>query len=71
MRQAGFPESEAHRSQHAAFVARVTEMADRLSSGRLLLSIETTSFLRDWLLHHILETDRELARHLIAGGAVR
>jgi hemerythrin len=63
-----FPQSAAHRAQHAAFVQRVTDIVDRFSHGGLVLSIEATGFLREWLTGHILGSDKELGRHLQSKG---
>jgi hemerythrin len=66
MREWGYPEAEAHRDQHGGFIARAVSLADRFTQGQLVLSIEATSFLREWILSHIQGTDRALARHILA-----
>jgi len=71
MRQSGFPESVQHREQHASFVARAADMADRFTRGRLVLSLEATGFLRDWLFNHILVTDKALGRHILSREAAQ
>jgi hemerythrin len=63
-----FPSSEAHRERHADFVRRAGDMMDRFSRGQLVLSIEATAFLREWLTEHILVSDKELGRHLVSRG---
>lgn len=68
MERTGFLGGRAHKDQHAAFVAKVTDMADRFSRDRLVLSIEATAFIRDWLFGHILVTDKALGRHLTSHG---
>ena len=68
MERTAFPLSRSHRDQHAAFVAKIADMADRYSRGRLVLSIEATAFVREWLSGHILVLDRQLGRHLTLRG---
>ncbi len=68
MARHGYPGLAAHKEQHLAFTARVSQMAERYVSGKLLLSIEVTRFLRQWLSEHILHTDKELGLFLTAHG---
>jgi hemerythrin len=68
MASSQFPLSQAHHEQHDEFVRKVTDMADRLSQGGLVLSIEATFFLREWLTSHILSSDKQLGRHLTSRG---
>lgn len=68
MRQSDYPRSPSHRDEHATFVAKATDMAGRFARGRLILSIEATAFIRDWLFNHILVADKELGRHLASYG---
>jgi hemerythrin len=68
MARTGFPDSPKHREQHAGFVSTVDNLVDRVSTGQLVLSLEATSFLREWLVNHILKSDKELGGHLITHG---
>ena len=68
MARSGFPASKDHREQHARFVSTVGNLVERVSSGQLVLSLEATSFLREWLVNHILKSDKALGRHLVAHG---
>jgi hemerythrin len=68
MEKSAFPLSRSHREQHAAFVAKIVDMVDRHTGGGLVLSIEATVFLREWLTDHILSIDKRLGRHLTSHG---
>ena len=68
MALARFPDSQEHRAQHADFTRRVGDLMDRFSRGRLVLSIEATTFLREWLTDHILVSDKALGLHLVSHG---
>ncbi len=68
MQEAQLPLTRPHLRQHQEFVQKVADMADRFSHGRLVLSVEATTYLRDWLQGHILGTDRQLGRELQGRG---
>ncbi len=60
MRVTEYPDFPAHKLAHQDFIARVaTEKTRALQSGSL--SLELIYFLRDWLINHILVTDRQYA----------
>jgi hemerythrin len=69
MREYSYPGLDAQIAQHAHFVKKVQDITDRFVSGQLVLSLEITSFLREWLSQHILGMDKELGRFLTAHGA--
>ncbi len=58
MAQAGYGDIPAHHKIHEEFVQKVDEFNKDFESGKVLLSIEILSFLRDWLINHIMGTDR-------------
>lgn len=69
MEQYGYPKLAEHRKIHQDFINRVQDYRDRFASGRLLISIEVTNFIRDWLVNHILKTDMEYSEYLTSRGA--
>jgi hemerythrin len=69
MRRAGYPRLKEHVAQHAAFVEKIEDVVNRLVKGELVLSLEVTAYLREWLSHHILGVDKELGRFLAAHDA--
>jgi hemerythrin len=69
MRKYSYPGLDAQIAQHAHFVEKVQNITDRFIRGELVLSLELTGFLRDWLSQHILGTDQEMGQFLIARGA--
>jgi hemerythrin len=69
MRKYSYPGLDAQIAQHTHFVEKVQNITDRFIRGELVLSLELTGFLRDWLSQHILGTDKEMGRFLIARGA--
>ena len=53
----GYIELPEHKIKHAQFIEKVSDFEARLLSKKIILSFEITSFLKDWLKHHILEED--------------
>ena len=59
MQAAGYPKLAEHRQEHAAFVLRVQELSRAYDPGDPRLADETSAFLRDWYLNHIIKTDQD------------
>lgn len=57
-------EAAAHLAQHRAFAARVAQMKQQLGTGQRVSRVDLVAFLRDWLINHILNTDKELGDFL-------
>jgi hemerythrin len=59
----------AQKTAHAAFTQKVNDVVKRLNDGKLVLSVEITAFLKNWLTEHILQSDGKYADCLVTGGA--
>jgi hemerythrin len=57
-----YPDAEAHKKEHAAFVEKVLDYKQRFSTQEGMLSVDVINFLKDWLYHHISKTDRGYSR---------
>ncbi len=55
----GYPLAKVHKREHSDFVAKVTEFKKGFDAGNIALSIELMNFLKDWLLTHILDSDKK------------
>ncbi len=66
--QFNYPGYESHKKEHDAFVKKVIYVEKRFLEGSLLLSLEITKFLMDWLKEHIQETDQQYTEFLIMKG---
>lgn len=66
MQQARYAGLAAHTAEHKAFVDKVTDIQKRLKEGKLVVSMEMTSFLRSWLTEHILKQDTKYTESLLA-----
>ncbi len=54
-----YPDAASHRQKHDSFVRKISDFREAFEKGRLGVSIEVMNFLRDWLKHHIMETDKK------------
>jgi hemerythrin len=63
-----YPDTAAHKIEHAKFVQKMVEFEDDYRNGRLGLSIDMMKFLSDWLLKHIKGSDMRYAPYLIERG---
>ena len=64
----GYPGTVEHKAIHKAFAEKVTEFKNRIDGGQLILSVEVTDFLKNWLVEHIMGTDQKYSKFLIAKG---
>jgi hemerythrin-like metal-binding protein len=68
MREHAYEETSAHVLAHFGLGRRVAEMVSRLNQGSPVPLVELTVFLRQWLISHILLTDKALGVALNAKG---
>lgn len=68
MRDAGYPDDDAHRAEHAELAQQAKELARRLQARQGDVPMATLKFLCDWLGRHILGTDKKYAPFLAAKG---
>ncbi|MBN1409286.1 MAG: hemerythrin family protein [Spirochaetales bacterium] len=59
-----YPLEEEHRKQHAGFVEKAKDFQEKMSQGKLFLSIEIMNFLKNWLSNHIMDSDKKFGSHL-------
>lgn len=62
MQANGYPRLAEHVVEHDKFSARVTEMLRDVSADKPTLSLELLTFLKNWLVEHILTTDADYGR---------
>jgi hemerythrin-like metal-binding protein len=68
MAQYHYPDRQAHETQHIDLTTQVGKLYLKVKEGKLSVTIETMEFLKDWLNHHILETDKKLGAFLAEKG---
>ena len=58
-----YPDAEAHKQTHKRFTEKVADVRERLISGKLVLSLEITTFLKNWLTEHIKGADMAYSKY--------
>ena len=64
MAKYGYPQLPAHAEIHRQLIARLAKLEGDLGGGKLTVTMDTMTFLRDWLQHHIGKTDKLVANHV-------
>ncbi len=59
-----YPDVAAHKEVHRKFVNKLVEFKQQLNSGSAVLSIKLLEFLKDWLIKHIMGTDRQYVQYV-------
>lgn len=54
----GYPDELAHKEIHRALVSKVLTLQDKLKSGEVMVSIDLMTFLKSWLVNHIMKEDK-------------
>jgi hemerythrin len=63
-----YPDKKIHETQHNDLTYQVGQLAVKAQTGKITVSLETMTFLKDWLYNHILKTDVKLGEYLINKG---
>lgn len=58
--------TDTHIGQHRSFSAKVVKVRNDIKAGILISREDLLSFLNNWLINHILSTDKELAAFLLS-----
>ncbi|MHC1730315.1 MAG: bacteriohemerythrin [Syntrophobacteraceae bacterium] len=64
MMQYSFPGLEQHQVQHRQFFDEISEVKNLHRDGSVRSGVECIKFLRDWVIRHILTTDRQYGKFL-------
>lgn len=67
-KQFNYPAYEAHKKEHDKFIAQVNDFETRYKNGKLILSVEITNFIKDWITNHIMGIDKKYSDFLIQKG---
>ncbi len=68
MQETGYPWFKGHKAIHDGMRARVVQLVDGFRNDPTTMTEEVIDFLTDWLLRHINEEDRRMAKHLHQSG---
>ncbi len=68
MQRTNYPDYMAHKREHDKLVEKVQDLRERMSSGKIVVTMEVMNFLRDWLTNHIAKVDKQYSDHLVGQG---
>lgn len=60
-----YPDFTKHKNEHDKFTANVNEFNKKLVEGDFKVTVQTYSFLKDWLLNHILNSDKKFGTYVV------
>ncbi len=69
MKQYAYTDTVAHTHQHEDLKAQVIDIVEKHKTGAVTITLKVMNFLRDWLINHILKSDKVFAEFLKAKGA--
>jgi len=59
-----YPQLEDHRKTHLELTKQVNEILSKLKEGRMINSVNLSSFLKEWLINHILVSDKQYGQYI-------
>jgi hemerythrin len=68
MQSNGYPDYNAHKAVHDKMTQQVLQIQEDFTAGRVALSTKLATFLKDWLVKHIMGTDQKYAPYLHGKG---
>lgn len=68
MKQHNYPNFEQHKKEHNQLVMKVSDVKKLIDEGKMLISQELMSFLKDWLVKHIQGEDKKYGPFLNSKG---
>jgi len=66
MEKVKYPKYDEHKKEHTDFAREVSSKLEDFNTGKMRTSFSFVYYLRDWVLHHIAENDRQMGEHLQA-----
>lgn len=58
MRKFNYPLFPQHKAEHDKLTQKAVMLKKELDDGKIAMSVQTIVFLKDWLINHILRTDK-------------
>jgi len=64
----GYPDTAAHKAIHAKLTQQVLEKQKEIQDGKSLMTMDVMTFLKNWLIDHIQNTDKKYTAFFISKG---
>lgn len=59
MLQYAYPYYDRHKAEHDALIQQVEDYHDQVTGGKTSISLSLIGFLKEWLVNHIMKTDKD------------
>ncbi len=70
MKEHNYPGYNSQKGEHEKLTKQVVSLVDDYKSGKTVLSQEVLQFLKDWLINHIMGSDKKYSEYLNKKGVV-
>ncbi|MBZ5608078.1 MAG: bacteriohemerythrin [Acidobacteriia bacterium] len=64
MKKYNYPEYPQHKQLHDQLTTKVVQFQKDFEASRTSMTVQLMQFLKDWLTHHIGQTDKKIAAYL-------
>ncbi len=64
----GYPDYDKHTQVHNQFVKQVMEFYKDFQAGKVFVDLRIINFLKNWILKHILDMDKEYVSFFVDRG---
>lgn len=64
MQHYDYPELEVHKTLHQDFINKLSTSTKLILAGNSMQGLQLCSFLLDWILNHILKSDKKIALYI-------
>lgn len=64
----GYPETDIHKKEHADLTSKTKDFYDRFTKGEKFISIQLSTFLKNWFIDHTLTSDKKYGQFLNSMG---
>jgi len=68
MLQYAYPEYEKHKKEHDSLIDKVQDYNNQVAEGKTSISLSLIGFLKDWLVNHIMGSDKEYKEFFVKKG---
>ena len=68
MQEHDFPGLDSHKIEHSIFIEQVIFYEEMFKSGKALIILDVINFVKDWVINHVMGTDKKYSDFLVAKG---
>ncbi len=68
MRTYDYPDLTRHKAEHDKLTSQVKDFQEKFGQGKSTITYELMDFLSDWLINHILDTDKKYSSYMASRG---